>query len=109
MVKVNWSVVLQKCQPQARQKIIDLRSRHEDLLRQLSELRQALPTIDWAGYRAQLSPDGRQQVDILESRAKQFQPAIQDVKPALLVVEQEKQEKVLECGCDCLLPIDGGG
>jgi hypothetical protein len=95
MVKINWTSVLQRCQPQARQKILDLRSRHEDLTRQITELRAALPVIDWAAYRERIGPEVAQQVDVLETKAKQFKPTIQDIQPALMIIEKEKKEKVL--------------
>ena len=94
MVKINWTSVLQKCQPQARQRIIDLRARHEDLNRQLSELRGQLPNIDWMQYREALRESKTEQVDLLEAKAAQFKPRVQDIQPALLLVEKEKQEKV---------------
>lgn len=94
MVKINWSSVLQRCQPQARQKIIDLRARHEDLTRQMFELRASLPVIDWALYRSQLGPEAGKQVDVLEAKAKQFRPTVQDYQPALALIEKDKEEKV---------------
>mgnify|MGYP006059178011 CR=1 FL=1 len=94
MVKINWSTVLQRCQPQARQKIIDLRSRHEDLTRQMGELKASLPVIDWSMYREQLGAEAGKQVDVLEAKAKQFKPAVQDYQPALALIDKEKDEKV---------------
>jgi hypothetical protein len=56
-----------------------------------------MPAIDWAGYRELVGPDAAQQVDVLETRAKQFKPTLQDIQPALMLIEKEKQEKVLWC------------
>lgn len=94
MPTINWSTILSRLQPSARQRVLDIRSRHEDLTRQLSELRAQLPKIDWAGFRAQLPGDKAQHVNELEEKARSFKPKVQDIAAAVLLVEQEKQQKV---------------
>lgn len=95
--QINWSAILQRCQPASRQKILDLRSRHEDLTRQMTELRKALPVIDWGHYRQLLPKKGpvADEVDVLEAKARVFRPNVQDIQPALLLVDKEKEERVL--------------
>lgn len=92
--QINWSAILQRCTPTSRQKILDLRARHEDLSRQLTELRASVPHIDWAWYRSILSGKDIGVVDGLEGRVKAFKPSIQDIQPALMLIEKEKEEKV---------------
>lgn len=94
--RLDWARVLERCSPQARKNIMDLRSRHEELRRQILEAQStAQLRLDFDQYRRRLAGTEHEALlNQLESRAKAFQPTRPDVSAKLRELEQEKQAKV---------------
>lgn len=51
---MDWASVIGRCQPEARQTIVELRTRHNELWRLLSEAESATRPIDFASYRERI-------------------------------------------------------
>lgn len=94
--KLDWARVLERCGPQARKSIMDLRSRHEELRRQILETQSAAQIrLDFDYYRRKLAGTEHETLlNKLESELKGFQPAKVDISQKLRELEQEKQSKV---------------
>ena len=93
--RVDWSRVLERCTPSARKSIMDLRSNHEELRRQILEASQNIPKLDMEQYRRKLPvAEYEGMLNELEDRVKNYQPPKVDVTQKLKELEAEKQVKV---------------
>lgn len=91
---VNWTKVLSKCSPNVRKTILETRSQHEDLRRQISELKETTPKLDFAAYRQVLPKELGKIVNEAEGQLKAFKPTKVDVTASLKELEQERELKV---------------
>lgn len=91
---VNWTKVLAKCSPSVRKTILETRAHHEDLRRQIAELKESIPKLDFAAYRQVLPKEMGKIVAEAEGQFKAFKPAKQNVAAALTELEQERELKV---------------
>ena len=91
---LNWTKVLAKCSPSVRKTILETRGHHEDLRRQIAELRQTLPKLDFEAYRRSLPAHLGKVVDESESQFKAFKPKKIDSSKALSALDQERDLKV---------------
>jgi len=103
--RVDWTRVLERCTPPARKSILDLRSQHEELRRQILEASQNVPKLDIEQYRRKLpAAEYGGMLSELEARLKNYQPPKIDVAQKLRELEAEKQAKVW---CNVHSEIDG--
>ena len=91
---LNWTKILSKCSPNVRKIILETRSQHEDLRRQISELHSTLPKLDFVAYRQNLSKQLGTAVDDAEKQIKEFKVEKIDVSGQLKELEQERELKV---------------
>lgn len=91
----NWTKVLAKCSPSVRKTILETRGHHEDLRRQIAELRQTLPKLDFDAYRRVLPTNLRKAVDEAEAQWRAFKPKKIDSSKALSALDQERDLKVI--------------
>lgn len=91
---LNWTKILSKCSPSVRKTILETRSHHEDLRRQISELHSTLPKLDFAAYRQVLPKEMGKVVDEAEKQFKAFKTEKVDVSGQLKELEQERELKV---------------
>lgn len=95
--KVDWSAVLGRCAPEVRKTVMETRVRHEDLRRQIAELKASQPKIDWERYRSILgtSEHFRTAFEQIERDAASFQAKPLNIEPMLQDLEVERRQKVL--------------
>lgn len=91
---LNWTKILSKCSPSVRKTIIETRSHHEDLRRQISELHSTLPKLDFSAYRQVLPKEMGKVVDEAEKQFKSFKVQKIDVTSQLKELERERELKV---------------
>lgn len=107
---VNWTQVLKRCRPEVHKKIMETRSRHEELRRMISESKAALPAIDFVRYRELLPASAHQFVNELEGSVIKFKIEKVDTAPMLQALEVERSEKVAWFRFGSVLTIvDDGG
>lgn len=94
---LNWTKVLSKCSPSVRKVILETRSHHEDLSRQIIELKSSLPKLDFSAYRQILPKEMIKIVDDAEKEFKSFKPEKFDVTEQLKDLEKERDLKVKTC------------
>lgn len=92
---VNWTKVLSKCSPTVRKTILETRAHHEDLRRQIAELKETTPKLDFAAYRQVLPKELGKIVNEAEAQLKAFKPTKQSVAASLKELEQERELKVI--------------
>ncbi len=97
---VDWARVLTRCSPATRKKVLDVRSRYQDLRRLLDDLRTGEVRVDVAHYEAlapSAGPKGRLFGGLLarskEALARYSLPAI-DTAQALSDLSREREVKV---------------
>lgn len=93
-VTLNWTKILSNCTPTVRKTILETRAHHEDLRRQISELKHCMPKLDFTVYRAELPKDMTKMVDEAEAQIKNYKRKKVDVTSALKALEEERQLKV---------------
>ena len=93
-VALNWTKILSKCSPTVRKTVLDVRSQHEDLSRQIHELKQSLPKLEFAAYRQILPKEMGKIVDQAEKEFKNFKVQKVDVTSALKELDEERDLKV---------------
>ena len=93
-VALNWTKILSNCTPSVRKTILETRAHHEDLRRQISELKQSMPKLDFSGYKAELPKEMRAMVEEAEKEIKNYKVKQVDVSAALKALEEERQIKV---------------
>ncbi len=77
-----------------RKTILESRAHHEDLRRQISELKHYMPKLDFAAYKAELPKEMGKVVDDAEGQIKNYKPKQVDVSVSLKALEEERQIKV---------------
>jgi len=93
-VGINWSQVLKRCRPEVHKKIMEARSRHEELKRLIAEAKETMPKIDFAQYRQALPVMAHSLVDELEASTKNFKITKVETNSQLEVLETERIGKV---------------
>lgn len=93
-VALNWTKILSNCTPSVRKTILETRAHHEDLRRQISELKHSMPKLDFAAYKAELPKEMGKIVDEAEGQIKNYKPKQVDVSASLKALEEERQLKV---------------
>lgn len=93
-VSLNWSKILSKCSPTVRKTILETRSHHEDLRRQISELRHTLPRLDFPAYRESLPKEMKGLIDTAEKEFKAFKPVKDNCQASIKALEEERDLKV---------------
>lgn len=93
-VTVNWSQVLKRCRPEVHKKILETRSRHEELRRLIAETKASMPAIDFAKYKAALPVSAHSFVQEQEKLMTGFQIKKIDVNSSLHSLEAERASKV---------------
>lgn len=91
---LNWTKILSNCTPSVRKTILETRSHHEDLRRQISELKNSIPKLDFAAYRAELPKEMGKMVEEAEGQIKSYKPKMVDVSASIKALEEERQIKV---------------
>ena len=91
---LNWTKVLSKCSPNVRKTILETRAHHEDLRRQISEIKQSMPKLDFGVYRQTLPKGMAKIVDDAESQLKAYKPPKIDVNSSIKELEQERDLKI---------------
>lgn len=92
---LNWTKILSKCSPTVRKTILDTRSLHEDLSRQIHEIKQSLPKLDFGAYRQTLPKEMGKIVDQAEKEFKNYKVNKVDVNPSLKELDEERDLKVI--------------
>lgn len=62
---LDWKKILKNSTPEVSKKILTARARHEDLIRLISEAKEAKPMLDFNYYRSQLS--SKEDLDLVSS------------------------------------------
>lgn len=91
---LNWTKVLLKCSPNVRKTILETRAHHEDLRRQISEIKQSMPKLDFGVYRQTLPKEMAKIVDESENQFKSYKPPKIDVNSSIKELEQERDLKI---------------
>ena len=91
---LNWTKILSKCSPNVRKTLLETRAYHEDLRRQISEIKQGMPKVDFGVYRQTLPKLMSKIVDEAESQFKAYKPPKIDVKSSINELEQERDLKI---------------
>lgn len=94
-VALNWTKILSNCTPSVRKTILETRAHHEDLRRQISELKHSMPKLDFVSYKADLPKEMGKVVDEAEAQIKNYKPKQVDVSASIKALEEERQIKVL--------------
>ena len=93
-VALNWTKILSNCTPSVRKTILETRSHHEDLRRQIFELKHSMPKLDFAAYKAELPKEMAKMVEEAETQINNYKPKIVDVSASIKALEEERQIKV---------------
>lgn len=93
-VALNWTKILSNCTPSVRKIILETRSHHEDLRRQISELKHSMPKLDFAAYRAELPKEMGKMIEEAEGQIKNYKPKMVDVSAFIKALEEERHIKV---------------
>ena len=111
--KVDWSKFLEKCTPAVRKTVTDLRGRHEELRRLITETRAAIPTIspDHLKYYADKLKDApaeyRGVYEDARKGVEQFRITEVDIGDKLRELEAQREAKVRKkCLCRCLCVVE---
>jgi uncharacterized protein HemX len=87
---IDWVKILSKSSPESRKLIITIRNRNDELKRQLLELSNTKPKIDFAKYSL---VDGGV-IEANKSRVNSFAPTKKDLASTLADLEVERREKI---------------
>lgn len=83
-----------KCSPTVRKTILDTRSLHEDLRRQILEAKQSVPKLDFSYYKKELPKGMGGMIMAAEEEVNSYKGIDVDVKAALLELDTERDLKV---------------
>lgn len=86
---VDWTKVLSKCTPESRKMVIEVRSKNEELKRQILETKANAASLDWSRYEGVL---GSAMVQEQQLRQKAFKPATIQVASALSELQSEESK-----------------
>lgn len=92
-VALNWTKILSKCSPTVRKTILETRSHHEDLRRQIQEQKQSIPKLDFGLYRQSLPKELWKIVDEAENQFKAYKIPKIDVNSSIKELEAERELK----------------
>lgn len=93
-VALNWTKILSNCTPSVRKTILETRSHHEDLRRQITELKHSMPKMDFTAYKAELPKEMKKMVEEAEGQIKNYKAKQFDVSASIKALEEERQIKV---------------
>lgn len=94
-IAINWPRVFARCRPEVHKKILDARSRHEELRRLIMEVKGSTPTVDFEAYKKALPISAHPFVQELEAKAKVFRVKTIETAPLIEALNVERTEKVL--------------
>lgn len=91
VTKINWNTLTSNLRPEVTTALLAFRRRHADLQKQLLEIKQQTPTIDFNTY-SNLS--NQKLVQEAKSNLSSFKPQTYDLKEQLNLIEKAEKEAV---------------
>jgi len=91
---VDWTKILGRCTPKVRKTILETRSHHEELRRQIGELKATIPKLDWTYYQAKLPKSMEGFVREMEASVSDFKPQKINTEPLLDEWKSEREGKL---------------
>lgn len=93
---LDWGKILERVTPQAKKNIQEIRTHHEDLKRQIYQLKNSIPVIDFERYKSILPASFTSIINEFKEKVVNFKPSKPNVTEKLTLLDQERETKLTE-------------